>query len=277
MLGAIIGDIAGSRFEFGNHRDKAFVLFAPDCCVTDDSIMTLAIARAIMDAGTEDDERLAAAAIVAMREIGRAYPACGFGMSFSQWVASAHPAPYNSYGNGAAMRVSPAAFVARTREDAIRLARAVTAVTHNHPEGLKGAEATAIAIFMARSGASRQDIRDHIHRHYYPLDFTIDEIRPTYAFNETCQETVPQAIEAFLESTSFEDAIRIAVSVGGDSDTLAAIAGSIAEAFHGVPDDLAKTALTYLDTRQRALYDAWGAFLARNDSFSLAPLRKNLP
>ncbi|MDR2092202.1 MAG: ADP-ribosylglycohydrolase family protein [Azoarcus sp.] len=264
MLGAIIGDIVGSRFEFNNHRSKTFDLFTRSCHVTDDSIMTLALARAIMNAGTQDDERLAAAAVAAMQEIGRKYPLCGFGMRFAQWVESAHPAPYNSYGNGAAMRVSPAAIAARTREDAIRLARAVTAITHNHPEGLKGAQATAIAIFMARSGAGKEDIRDHIHRHYYPLDFTIDEIRPTYTFNETCQKTVPQAIEAFLESDSFEDSIRTAISLGGDSDTLAAITGSIAEAFYGIPDDLAKTALTYLDTRLRTIYDEWGTFLAGN-------------
>ncbi|MDR2261350.1 MAG: ADP-ribosylglycohydrolase family protein [Azoarcus sp.] len=265
MLGAIIGDIAGSRFEFNNHRGKVFELFTSDCHVTDDSIMTLAIASAIMSAGTKDGESLAAATVAAMQAIGREYPSCGFGAGFSQWVRSPRPAPYNSYGNGAAMRVSPAAIVARTQEDAIRLAHAVTAVTHNHPEGLKGAEATAIAIFMARSGARKQDIRDRIQRHYYSLEFTIDAIRPSYEFNETCQETVPQAIEAFLESDSFEDTIRTAVSVGGDSDTLAAIAGSIAEAFYGVPDELEKAALTYLDARLRAIYDEWGAFLARND------------
>jgi type I restriction enzyme M protein len=263
MLGAIIGDIAGSRFEFNNHRDKAFDLFAPDCRVTDDSIMTLAVASALMVAGTDDDARLAAATISAMREIGREYPRCGFGRSFARWVKSAQPAPYNSYGNGAAMRVSPAALVARTREEAIRLAYAVTAVTHNHPEGLKGAEATSIAIFMARSGAGKEAIRDEIQRRYYPLDFTIDAIRPDYRFSVTCQGTVPQAIEAFLESGSFEDAIRTAVSVGGDSDTLAAITGSIAGVFYGVPDDLAQTALTYLDARQRAIYDAWIAFPAK--------------
>jgi type I restriction enzyme M protein len=270
VLGAIIGDIAGSRFEFDNHRSKEFDLFAPDCHVTDDSIMTLAVARALMSAGTDDDARLAAATVASMQEIGREYSRCGFGARFAQWVASAHPVPYNSYGNGAAMRVSPAALIARTREDAIRLARIVTAVTHNHPEGLKGAEATAIAIFMARSGASKEDIRDHIQRHYYPLDFTIDAIRPAYRFNETCQGSVPQAIEAFLEADSFEDAIRTAVSVGGDSDTLAAITGSIAEAFYGVPDDLAQTALTYLDARLRAIYDAWTVFPAKNAPSSQA-------
>jgi type I restriction enzyme M protein len=268
MLGAIIGDIVGSRFEFNNHRGKAFELFTSDCHVTDDSIMTLAIASAIMTAGTKDDENLAAAAVVAMQGIGRIYPFCGFGTHFAEWVKSAQPAPYGSYGNGAAMRVSPAAIAARTREDAIRLARAVTTVTHNHPEGLKGAEATAIAIFMARSGANKQDIRDHIHHHYYPLDFTIDEIRPAYTFEVSCQKSVPQAIEAFLESDSFEDAIRTTISLGGDSDTLAAIAGSIAEAFYGVPDDLAQTALRYLDDRLRAIYDEWNAFLERNNSSS---------
>ncbi|MDR1662452.1 MAG: ADP-ribosylglycohydrolase family protein [Azoarcus sp.] len=262
MLGAIIGDIVGSRFEFDNCRSKDFELFARNCRVTDDSIMTLAIASAIMSAGTEDGEKLAAATVAAMQKLGRQYPFCGFGAHFARWVNSTHPAPYNSYGNGAAMRVSPAAIVARTLEEAIRLARIVTGVTHNHPEGLKGAEATATAIFMARSGASKNDIRDAVGRHYYPLDFTIDAIRPGYTFNETCQKTVPQAIEAFLESDSFEDAIRIAISLGGDSDTLAAIAGSIAEAFYGISDDLAKTALRYLDANLHTMYDVWNAFLA---------------
>ncbi|MDR0672400.1 MAG: ADP-ribosylglycohydrolase family protein [Zoogloeaceae bacterium] len=262
MLGAILGDIAGSRFEFNNHRSKEFELFAPGCRVTDDSVMTLAVANAIMTAGAEDGERLAAATVSAMQTLGRKYPFCGFGARFAQWLESAHPAPYQSYGNGAAMRVSPAALAARTGEEALRLAHIVTAVTHDHPEGLKGAKATAIAIFMARAGADKNDIRDAIQRHYYPLDFTLDEIRPAYKFHVSCQMSVPQAIVAFLESASFEDTLRAAISLGGDSDTLAAIAGSIAGAFYGVPDDLAETALGYLDADLRAILDAWDAFLA---------------
>ena len=167
------------------------------------------------------------------------------------------PQPYHSFGNGAAMRVSPAGFAARDAEEALFLAEAVTAVTHNHPEGIKGAKATAAAIYMARTGADRREIKEYIERNYYPLDFSINGIRDSYRFNETCQETVPQAIECFLEATSFEDAIRTAISLGGDSDTIAAITGAIAEAYYGIPDWMRAQALSYLDGRLRAVYDEW--------------------
>ena len=272
MIGAIIGDIAGSRFEFNNHRSKEFELFTDECFATDDSIMTLAVARAIMEAerikgssvGGHDDEfysLLSDSTVKCMQKIGRPYPNCGYGGRFYQWMYSDTPRPYNSFGNGAAMRISPAGFAARTESEARLLAEAITAVTHNHPEGIKGAEATAIALFMARRGCSKQEIRERISRDYYPLDFTIDGIRESYRFNETCQQTVPQAIEAFLESDSFEDAIRTAISVGGDSDTLAAITGGIAEAYYGVPDDMREEALRYLDSELRAIYDEWISFV----------------
>lgn len=272
MLGAIIGDIAGSRFEFDNYRAKDFELFAKGCTVTDDSIMTLAIAKAILETekklpskGRDIDDAycalLADMAVAHMQRIGRQYPDCGFGGRFARWVFSGDPKPYRSFGNGAAMRISPVAYVARTEEEVIRLSAAVTGVTHDHPEGLKGAEATAMAIFLARRGSSKEEIRRRVERNYYALDFSIDEIRPHYRFNETCQETVPQAIEAFLESESFEDAIRTAVSVGGDSDTLAAITGSIAEGFYGVPEELANAALSCLDETLRPIFDEWKAFV----------------
>jgi type I restriction enzyme M protein len=271
MLGAIIGDIVGSRFEFDNHRDKQFELFAPDCFATDDSIMTLAIAKAIMEADaaskSRNDEyycRLGELSVKWMREIGRHYPDCGYGGSFMRWMFAKIPAPYESFGNGAAMRVSPAGFAARSEEEALKLAGTVTAVTHNHPEGIKGAQATAIAIFLARQGVKRSEIRARVERDFYSLDFNIDEIRPTYVFNETCQQTVPQAIECFLESDSFEDAIRTAVSLGGDSDTLAAIAGGIAGAFYGVPERMKERALTYLDKRLLGIYREWEKFLEVN-------------
>ena len=256
MLGAIIGDIAGSRFEFNNIRSKDFDLFAKNCYATDDSIMTLAIAKAIL-ACNGDWQHLGYNAVKYMQEIGRKYPNCGFGGMFRKWVFSRAPEPYNSYGNGAAMRVSPCGFVARTEEEAILLSRKVTEVTHNHPEGLKGAEAVSVAIFMARNGAAKNEIEARIEKDYYPLNFTLDGIRDDYQFNETCQETVPQAIVAFLESVSFEDAIRGAVSIGGDSDTLAAITGSIAEAFYGVPSDLKSKALSYLDHELFSIYEEW--------------------
>lgn len=200
-----------------------------------------------------------------MQEIGRQYPDCGFGGMFYRWVFSDEPEPYNSFGNGAAMRISPAGFAARDMEEAGRLSRAVTAVTHDHPEGIKGAEAAVAAIVLARQGAAKEEIRRHIEKHYYPLDFTIDAIRPSYRFNETCQETVPQAIVCFLEAASFEDAIRTAVSLGGDSDTVAAITGGIAEAYWGVPDDIRETALAYLDKGLRGILDAWEVFIKRGE------------
>ena len=259
MLGAIIGDIVGSRFEFNNHRSKDFELFTEDCFVTDDSIMTLAVSKAIMNCGN-DPEQLGVSTIKFMREIGRKYPNCGFGGMFSRWVFSDDPKPYNSFGNGAAMRVSPCGFIARSEDEAKILSLRVTEVTHNHGEGIKGAEATAVAVFMARNGATKKEIRDRIEGGYYKLDFTLDGIRETYRFNETCQETVPQAIIAFLESVSFEDAVRNAVSIGGDSDTLAAITGAVAEACYGVPVSVKRKALSFLDDELRGIYREWERF-----------------
>ena len=271
MLGAAIGDIVGSRFEFHNNRSKNFQLFTSTSTVTDDTIMTFAVAKAIMETVKAKGPvvsndyliYLEQMTIKYIQDIGRVYPNCGYGGMFSKWVFSIDPKPYNSYGNGAAMRISPTGFTARSEDEVIALSHTVTKATHNHPEGLKGAEATAKAIFWARQGFSKDDIRRMIQSNYYSLDFTIDGIRPTYRFNETCQDTVPQAIEAFLESSSFEDAIRTAVSVGGDSDTLAAITGSIAEAFYGIPDDIKAEALTFLDTALREIYDEWVVFMCK--------------
>ena len=248
MLGAIIGDIVGSRFEWNNNRSKEFELLSYHCFVTDDSIMSLAVAKAILSCSGSYGG-LGDAAIKAMHEVGRPYPNCGYGGMFRQWMYSDEPKPYNSFGNGAAMRVSACGFAATSLAEAIMLSRSVTEVTHNHPEGIKGAEATTVAIWLARQGHSILEIRDYIDKNYYPMNFTLDGIRDTYTFNETCQQTVPQAIMAFLESTDFEDAIRNAISIGGDSDTLAAITGGIAEAYYGVPTEIRKHALTFLDER----------------------------
>lgn len=274
MIGAIIGDIVGSRFEFHNHRSKDFELFTEDCFVTDDSIMTLAAAKAIMEAEKEEEppfmpfenneehaRMLEERTIQYMQEIGQQYPDCGYGGRFHDWIFSYNPKPYNSYGNGAAMRISPAGLAGRTEREVKYLSRIITGISHDHPEGYKGAESTALCIFMARKGYTKHEIRRRIEHDYYKLDFTIDEIRDTYEFNETCQDTVPQAILAFLESTSFEDAIRTAISVGGDSDTLAAITGSIAEAYYGVPSWIIEKALTYLDERLYDIYDEWQTFM----------------
>jgi len=179
---------------------------------------------------------------------------------FRKWIFDDDPVPYNSYGNGAAMRVSPCGFTAKTEDEAKLLSRKVTEITHNHPEGLKGAEATTIAIFLARNGVKINDIKERIEKDYYPLDFTLDSIRSSYKFNETCQETVPQAIRAFIESVSFEDAIRNAISIGGDSDTLAAITGGIAEAYYGIPPDLKEMALDFLNSELLRYYNEWEAF-----------------
>ncbi len=247
MLGALIGDIVGSRFEWNNHRSKEFTLMTEKCFATDDSIMSLAVAKAILDADG-DPASLGAHAVACMQSLGRKYPDAGYGGRFGTWLYEREPKPYQSWGNGSAMRVSPAGFAARSPEEAILLSRCVTEVTHNHPEGLKGAEATAVAIYMARAGASLPEIREHILKNYYAIDFRLDDIRETYRFNESCQDTVPQALEAFFESTDFEDAIRCAISVGGDSDTLAAITGGIAEAYYGIPADIREQACTYLDS-----------------------------
>lgn len=248
MLGAIIGDIVGSRFEWNNHRDKEFEFLTYKCFPTDDSIMSLAIAQAILVSKPNHSD-LSKNVIECMQSVGRNYPDCGYGGSFYNWMFSDNPKPYNSYGNGAAMRVSPAGFAATSLEEAKELSRLVTEVTHNNPEGIKGAEATAVAIYLAKSGSSILEIRDYINDNYYPMNFTLDDIRDTYKFNETCQDTVPQALQAFFESTDFEDAIRNAISIGGDSDTLAAICGGVAEAYYGIPTDIRKHALTFLDQK----------------------------
>lgn len=207
MIGAIIGDIVGSRFEFNNHRDKDFELFTDECKVTDDSIMTLAVAKAIMETDKITRPSLGEyeynntfylviekMTIKYMQDIGRKYPNCGYGAMFSNWIFSDDPQPYNSFGNGAAMRISPVGFAGRTESELHKLSEVVTGVTHNHSEGLKGAEATAVAVFMALRGFTKKEIRNKITSNYYCLDFTIDEIRDSYEFNETCQNTVPQAI-----------------------------------------------------------------------------------
>jgi type I restriction enzyme M protein len=258
MLGAIIGDIVGSRYEFNNIKTKSFPLFDKTCRPTDDSIMTLAIARAIL-ACNGDYAKLEEQAVYWMRKIGQPYPGCGYGGRFYQWMYDESMGAYHSFGNGAAMRVSPCGFVANSLEEAKSLSKAVTEVTHDHPEGLKGAEATAVAIYLARIGSSKEEIRAYMVTHYYPLDFTLDSIRDSYRFNETCQGSVPQAIEAFLESTGFEDAIRNAISIGGDSDTLAAITGGIAQAYYGVPDDIRTSALNFLNTDFRNILSEFEA------------------
>ena len=255
MIGAIVGDIAGSRFEWHNRKSKRFTLMKGrsesrhPCCFTDDTVMTLALAEAILkwrDGGGGSYAALSGEAIRSMQDFGRRYPGAGYGGVFRHWLRDDDPQPYNSWGNGSAMRVSACGWAGRTLDEVKAMSRAVTEVTHNHPEGIKGAEATAVATFLARTGKSKDEIRAVVVRDYYPLDFTIDEIRPTYEFDVSCQGSVPQALEAFFESTSFEDAVRNAISIGGDSDTIGAICGAVAGAFYGVPDDIRAKAETFL-------------------------------
>lgn len=250
MIGAIVGDVVGSRFEFNNHKSKEFELFTPECFATDDSIMTVAVMKALLMAKEGDMEDLKKKTTKYMQMYGRAYPCVGYGSRFARWIFSRDPQPYYSYGNGAAMRVSPVVYAAKDLHEVIEMADAVTEVTHNHPEGICGAEVTAVCIWMALHGNSMDDIRAYVSR-IYDISFTLDEIRDSYGFHESCQKTVPQAIVAFLESKSFEDAIRNAISIGGDSDTIAAITGSIAGAYYGVPDNIRAEALSFLPTKLR--------------------------
>ena len=249
MIGAIVGDIVGSPYEFHNIKTKDFPLFSRRCRPTDDSVMTLAVAKALLDAADSHAD-LPAAAVRRMQEFGRRYPHAGYGGSFRRWIASKDPRPYKSWGNGAAMRVSACGWAARTLEEALAFSDAVTGVTHNAWEGLKGARATTAAIFLLRTGTSVKEVHAHIRENYYPLDFTLDEIRSAYTFDVSCQGSVPQALEAFFEADCFEDAIRNAVSIGGDSDTIAAIAGSVAGAYWGIPDDIRAETVSRLDSFQ---------------------------
>ncbi len=283
MLGAIVGDIVGSVYEWNNIKTKDFPLFRDDCFFTDDSIMTIATADALMNGGEPNDF------INAYKTWGKRYPGASYGDRMRQWINSDEREPYMSWGNGSAMRVSPCAwlmdcgFTARTGmwpQNGLRLAETSAAVTHNHPEGIKGALAVADTIFMCRFysggfGYDRGDplneqltfdeykgkIKNHIQTEYeYDLSKSLDDIRPSYKFNESCQDTVPQAIIAFLESSNFEDAIRNAISLGGDSDTLAAITGSIAEAAYGIPEEIKNQAMGYLDETLLDTYKKWSTF-----------------
>ena len=240
MYGALLGDMIGAPYEFDRgNKTKDFPLFCEHSHFTDDSVMTIAVAEALLDHPGASDDMIRAALIESMQKWGHRYPNAGYGRRFIGWLRANHPEPYGSYGNGSAMRVSAAGWLYDTLEETRHIARLTADVTHNHPEGIKGAEATASAIFLARTGHSKDEIRDYIVREFgYDLSRTCDEIRPDYRHVESCQKTVPEAITAFLEGTDFEDVIRTAVSLGGDCDTLTCIAGSIAEAFYGVPSIL---------------------------------------
>ncbi|MCI7793959.1 ADP-ribosylglycohydrolase family protein [bacterium] len=261
MLGAIFGDIVGSVYEFNNTADLHFPLLSRYSRPTDDSFMTLAVARALMETWGQPDDAILAALVREMRDFGARYPNGGYGGRFSDWLSADDPQPYGSFGNGSAMRVSPVGWLCGTMEDTLHMARLTAEVTHNHPEGIKGAQAIAAGVFLARAGQDKDAIlRSLTERFHYDLTRTLDEIRPTYGFYEICQKSVPEAIRAFYEGETYEDVIRRAVALGGDSDTIACMAGALAEAYYGMPEAFQKEALARMDSFQRGVVRDFRAF-----------------
>lgn len=261
MIGAIIGDIAGSRFEFNPIRSKNFDLlvkgenylskkqsykeFLESCRFTDDTVMTIAVANALMEAD-ENYDNLKELVIKNMKNFGHKYPYAGYGAKFNTWLTMPITVPYNSFGNGSAMRISAVPYFANSLEDVKTLSKLVTEVTHNHPEGIKGAEAVACCIWLALNKCSKKEIESFVEENYYVLNFDYEELVKSYTHDESCQNSVPQSIFAFLISQDYEDAIRTAISMGGDSDTMACIAGAIAEAYYGIPQELENRGLEFL-------------------------------
>ena len=252
MIGAIAGDIIGSIYEMSNITTKEFPLFSPSCRFTDDSVLTVAAADVLLNGDSYSKK---------FKDYCRRYPYAGYGTNFRNWALSSQTEPYNSWGNGSAMRVSPIGFALNDLESVLQEAKRSAEVTHNHPEGIKGAQATATAIFLSRTKKDKKYIKSYIETTFgYDLNFSLDPIRPYYQlqFGISCQDSVPQAIVAFLESTDFEDAIRNAISIGGDSDTIACITGGIAQAFYnGVPEAIAQQALSILDEPLRQMTEAF--------------------
>ncbi|MDT8401311.1 MAG: ADP-ribosylglycohydrolase family protein [Bacteroidales bacterium] len=241
MFGAILGDIAGSTYEFHNAKKADFELFPEGSFFTDDSILTVSIADAIMNGRAYGD---------CLLEYGRKYPNGGYGLKFMHWLQMENPRPYNSFGNGSAMRVSPVAYAFTTIEEALKEAKKTAEPTHNHPEGIKGAQATAAAIFLALEGKPKNEIKEFVEERFsYDLSRTYEQVRSTHSYNEICQETVPEALSCFLDSEDFEDALRKAIWLGGDSDTIACITGSVAEAYYkDIPDYMFRIVEEKLDS-----------------------------
>ena len=263
VLGAIIGDVIGSpyEFDFNNIKTTDFPLFSRESKFTDDTVMTLAVAKGIMN-GYGNPKKTESEIVKSMRSLGGMYPNAGYGLRFCDWLRSDEPMPYNSFGNGSAMRVSSVGEVYNNLDDVLKYAEISARVTHNHPEGIKGAQATAAAVFLSRIGGSKKEIKEYIERKFgYDLSNTCDKIRPNYHRIESCQGSVPQALTAFIEGTSFESVIRLAVSLGGDSDTIAAIAGGAAGAFYDIPDNIALEARTRLDNPLSEILNSYINFI----------------
>lgn len=247
MLGAVVGDVIGSKFEKENFKSKNFDLFSDELEYTDDSVMSCAVACACIEYSSDKNiDNFRKNVIKYMRELGRLHITAGYGRAFISWLLTESPKPYNSWGNGSAMRVSPVAWISDNIEECEQLAEVSAAVTHNHPEGIKGAKAIAVATFLARNNHSKESIYEYISEEYYNLNFRLDDIRKNYHFDISCQGSVPQALKSFFEGNDFEDVIRNAISLGGDSDTIAAMAGSIAEAYYGIPQNISSSVKSYL-------------------------------
>lgn len=243
IIGAIAGDVIGSAYEFNPTREYGFELFTPKSTFTDDTVLTMANAQWLL----EDEQHSHETLVNIMQDLCHRYEWRGYGGRFVQWIVSSNPQPYGSFGNGSAMRVSPVGYYAKTLDEALELAKISAEVTHNHPEGIKGAQATAAAIFLARRGKSKQEIRDYVAQTFdYDLSRTLDEIRPTFTFDETCQRTVPEAITCFMEGKDYEDVVRLSVALAGDADTIAAIAGSISSAVDEVPNGITQQVIALL-------------------------------
>ena len=263
MLGALVGDIVGSVYEFHNVKYTDFEMFTPWTNFTDDSVMTLAVAKWLM----EDESRSMQGLAYYMQELGKKYPNAGYGGNFSAWLYQDHPQPYNSWGNGSGMRVSPVGLYAKTLDEALALAAVTAAVTHNHSEGVKGAQAIAASMFLCREGKSKEEIRDYVERVFdYDLHRKIEDIRPSYSFDVSCQGSVPEAIIAFLEGNDFEEVIRLAVSIGGDSDTIACMAGAIAACLYPIPDWMVEKCDAVLTDELRQIKDQFMELLEKRES-----------
>lgn len=252
MLGALVGDIIGSVYEFQNTKSTDFELFTPNSTFTDDSVMTLAVAKWLMEDGVHTTHHL----IKCMQELGDRYPNAGYGGNFGWWLRQSNPAPYNSWGNGSGMRVSPVGLYAKTLDEALALSALTASVSHNHAEGVKGAQAVATSVFLCKEGKTKQEIKEYVEQNFgYNLNRTIAEIRPNYNFDVSCQGSVPEAIIAFLEGNSFEEVIRLAISLGGDSDTIGCMAGAIAACMYPIPDYMTEKCDSLLTEDLREIKD----------------------